>query len=320
MEWADDVANRPRRANAGSHLQELLQNGLDEEDERDLLELDENSSSDTSFTLSSDEETIDEVESDFDAEEVAGVLEGEAVETEATVRRAERQERQRERQKKLQRTQNFSKAAAHDRAIQKKLQQRQREKTRRQQEPRRKRERKTNAGASSDSSSASSSASSVRGDSSDDEGDAAIDLRRRVRHRPAPTIPCAQRLVEAHARAAARRAEQAALAEGAGDDSGAEAAATLHTHRGLNMGKARQRSRRSAGQRRHGGQTGAMADEDEPRFRARQPVPLFVDPRIALYGGPAQRVGYCSGVSVLQKYGVPTILSFSEDLPPVFRK
>lgn len=324
MEWADDVANRPRRANAGNHLQELLENGLDEEDERDLLQLD-NSSSDTSFTLGTDEETIDEVESDFDAEEVAGVLEGEAVETEATVRRAERQERQRERKKKLQRTRNFSKAAVHDRAMQKKVQRIQRRSQTREQP--RKRERKERVGSAPDASSASPSASSTTSDDDDgnsntnaDGAEAVIDLRQRVRHRPAPTIPCEQRLAEAQERAASRRAAQAALAEGGGgEEDAADAGAMMNTHRGLNMDKMSQRARRKAKARRLGGSAGDAINGDTPSL-ALQPMPFFASPRLALYGGTPQRIGYCSSVSVLEKFSVPSVISFSEHLPPVFQR
>ncbi|KPA79168.1 hypothetical protein ABB37_05670 [Leptomonas pyrrhocoris] len=312
MEWADDVANRPRRANAGSRLQELLQNGLDEEDEKDLQRWD-NSSSDTSFTLGSDEETIDEVDSDFDAEEVAGVLEGEAVETEATVRRAERQERQRERKRRLQRTQNFSKAAAHTHALQKKLQERQKDATERQR--RRKRERD----GSNDSSSSLSTSTSSEDDSTsggDGEKSEVPDLRQQVRHRPAPTISCARRLAEAHDRAAAHRAAQAALAEqgggGGGDEGPGDAAAMLNTHRGLNVGRTRHRPRRNAGRFGETVLNGGVAGRASPS------MPVFVSPRIALYHSVPQRIRYCSGVSVLAMYKVPSILSFSERLPAVF--
>ncbi|KPI86028.1 hypothetical protein ABL78_4897 [Leptomonas seymouri] len=311
MEWADDVGDRPRRANAGSHLQELLQRGLDEEDEKDLLQWG-NSSSDTSFTLGSDEEAIDELESDFDAEEVAGVLEGEAVETEATVRRAERQERQRERQRRMQRAQQLSKTAAHDRALRQKRQQRENKAEQR----RRKRERKGNT-----SSPSSSSPSEADSTSSDDGEEAeAVDLRQQVRHRLKPTIPCAQRLAEALDRAAARRAAQAALAEvGGGGEGLGDAGAMLNAHQGMNMGKARQPSRRNAGARRFGGRVEATAVEDGVARHAAQPMPVFLSPRIALYTTVPQRIRYSSGVSVLEKYKVPTILSFSEGLPPAFQ-
>ncbi|TPP52250.1 YL1 nuclear family protein [Leishmania donovani] len=285
MEWADDVVNRPRRANAGNRLQELLANGLDEEEEKALQALSD-ASSDTSFTLGSDEETVDEVESDFDAEEVGGTLEGEDVETEASVRRAERQERQLERRKKLQRSQNFSKVAARDRA-------QRLESTKRQE----KRQRGTD------------------------------DAERRVRHRPVPTIPCSQRLAEAYARAAALRAAQAAAeaprdgnAEGASFSGGA---GVVYTHRGLNMLKARQRARRP--------QHSSNSTMPRSAWEAREalsapvegtisePIPVCVSPRIALYEGIPQRVGYSSGASVLQRFRVPTVVSFSAALPPVLQ-
>eukprot|EP00796_Vickermania_ingenoplastis_P007470 gene7470-5265_t len=94
---------RPRRANAGALLKQLLATGLDEEEEA-LLAAYDTANSDSSYEPSTDEETVDEVESDFSAEEVQGVLEGEVVETDATLRRDERKERilnRRRQQKRL---------------------------------------------------------------------------------------------------------------------------------------------------------------------------------------------------------------------------
>ncbi|CAJ1989198.1 YL1 nuclear protein [Leishmania donovani] len=323
MEWADDVVNRPRRANAGNRLQELLANGLDEEEEKALQALSD-ASSDTSFTLGSDEETVDEVESDFDAEEVGGTLEGEDVETEASVRRAERQERQLERRKKLQRSQNFSKVAARDRAQRlestKRQEKRQRGTDDAERVPRQRQPRKDEAVAENDD---------EDGEEEDDEdgSDDVIDLRQRVRHRPVPTIPCSQRLAEAYARAAALRAAQAAAeaprdgnAEGASFSGGA---GVVYTHRGLNMLKARQRARRP--------QHSSNSTMPRSAWEAREalpapvegtisePIPVCVSPRIALYEGIPQRVGYSSGASVLQRFRVPTVVSFSAALPPVLQ-
>lgn len=303
MEWADDVANRPRRANAGSRLQELLQRGLDEEDEKDLLNLD-NSSSDTSFTLGSDEEAMDEVESDFDAEEVAGVLEGEAVETEATVRRAERQARQQVRQQRLKRTQAFSKSAAHDRAAQ---QRRRKQQKQQQQQQRKKRSRgDADGGGSGGASSASVSSGG------EEEEEEVIDLRQRVRHRPAPTIPCAQRLAEARDRAVARRAAQAVLdEEGGGEEEVNASLSLLHGQRG---GRGQ---RRGGKPRRTGGRLEEMKGEGGGAPVG--VVPQVVSPRIALYEGVAQRIGYSSGVSIRERFHVQTVVSFSEGLPAAFQ-
>ncbi|KAG5503462.1 hypothetical protein JKF63_05601 [Porcisia hertigi] len=299
MEWADDV-NRPRRANAGNRLQELLANGLDEEEEKALQALSD-ASSDTSFTLGSDEEAMDEIESDFDAEEIGGTLEGEAVETEALVRRAERHERQLERQKKLRRSQNFSEMAARDRLQRlrssKKL---------------KKRQRSTKSGAVSEN-------DDENGEEEDDEdgSDDAVDLRQRVRHRPAPTIPCSQRLAEAHARAAAFRAARTA-AESPGDGSTEErngkstGSGDMLTHQGLGERKVQQRGRRPQ-------YTRSTARRSGWATRGGLAAPVFVSPRIALYEGIQQRVGYSSGVSVLKRFRVPTVVSFSAALPPVLQ-
>lgn len=293
MEWADDVGHRPRRANAGGRLQELLANGLDEEEELALRELSD-ATSDTSFSLSSDEETIDEVESDFSDEEVAGVLDGEDVETDVTLRRGERRERQQQRQRQLQRNQKFSKAAARDR--EKQL----RQLARRQGSP------------------ASSDAGSSRSDKEDVE---TVDLRRAVRQRPAPTTPCAQRLAEAMERAKAVRLAEAEAAQREDGDGGASPV-LLHMHYGLNMGKAPQRRAASwqVGQRKRlrGGKNGwGLSDASlHDELVAPSASVVVPSPRIALYEGyTPQRVSYRSGVSVLRDFGVPTVMSFSERLP-----
>lgn len=102
MELNEEHLRRPRRSTAGNLLQELLQNGLDDEEEA-VLQAYDSVYSDSSFSISSDEETIDEVESDFSDEELSGVLEDEDIEVEddATIRRAERKERAAARKKQL---------------------------------------------------------------------------------------------------------------------------------------------------------------------------------------------------------------------------
>lgn len=100
MELNDDRLLRPRRAAAGNLLQDLLVHGLDQEEEAVLAAYD-GESSDSSFLVSSDEETVDEVDSDFSAEELSGVLEDEDVEDDATIRREERREKAAEKKKKM---------------------------------------------------------------------------------------------------------------------------------------------------------------------------------------------------------------------------
>ncbi|KAG5504015.1 hypothetical protein GH5_04876 [Leishmania sp. Ghana 2012 LV757] len=320
MEWADDVVDRPRRANAGNRLQELLANGLDEEEEKVLQALSD-ASSDTSFTLGSDEEAIDEVESDFDAEEVGGTLEGEAVETEVAVRRAERQERQLVRRKKLQRSQTFAKSTARDRS------QRLQRTTR---QERRQRDTKNVDQAPGQRQPHKDGAASENDDEEEDDEDGsddAMDLRQRVRHRPAPTISCSQRLAEAHARAAALRAAQAAAkapgyGSADGDNSSGGGAGVMHTDRGLSVTRARQRARRSqhnSSTARRSGWEATAALPTGVGGNLSEPLPVFVSPRIALYEGIPQRVGYKSGASVLQRFRVPTVVSFSAALPPVLQ-
>ncbi|CAJ1008940.1 putative YL1 nuclear protein [Leishmania naiffi] len=324
MERADDVVDRPRRANAGNRLQELLANGLDEEEEKALQALSD-ASSDTSFTLGSDEEAMDEVESDFDAEEVGGTLEGETVETEAMVRRAERLGRQLERRKKLQRSQNLSKMAGRDRAQRpqrtKKQEKRQRDTNDTDRFPRQRQPHKGGAVSENDGEDGEE-------DGDEDGSDDVIDLRQRVRHRLAPTIPCSQRLAEAHTRAAALREAQAAAevhGDGHAEDesSSSGGAGVMHMRRGLSTGKAQQRARRpqcnssSTARRSAWEATAALSTPVDGSMSG--PLPVFVSPRIALYEGISQRVRYSSGTSVLQRFHVPTIVSFSAALPPVLQ-
>lgn len=101
MELNEERLRRPRRAAAGNLLQDLLQHGLDAEEEA-VLEAYDTENTDSSFSISTDEETVDEVESDFSEEELSGVLEDEEIEPEETViRREERKERAAIRKKKL---------------------------------------------------------------------------------------------------------------------------------------------------------------------------------------------------------------------------
>ncbi|KAK7194143.1 YL1 nuclear protein [Novymonas esmeraldas] len=329
MEWADDVVGRPRRANAGSRLQELLEKGLEDEEEELALQALSDAATDSTFTLGSDEEAVDDVESDFDAEEVGGVLEGEAVETEASVRRAEREARQREQQRMRQRSQRFSAAAARDRAMRLGSTAHSQKQSRR----------GGGGGGGADRTSRLQSTTQRGGgggageDDTEDDGDddvtgTASDLRQSVRHRPPPTIACDQRLAEARARAAALRAAQAAAdsgVDGHGSGSGvatAVASGVMQTHRGLNVGKTRPRARRAP----HGGGGGrsgwaspmVVGAEVAEGGRA-ECAPVLASRRIALYDGVCQRVAYSSGVSVLRRFGVPTIISFSIAIPPAMQ-
>ncbi|RNF20829.1 uncharacterized protein Tco025E_03720 [Trypanosoma conorhini] len=99
--WDVEDSRRPRRANRGSMMQELLEKGLNSEEENLLNDLSD-ATTDSTFS-SSGEEAMDEIDSDFSDEEVEGVLDGAEVTTEAMLRREERQERQKERQRALRR-------------------------------------------------------------------------------------------------------------------------------------------------------------------------------------------------------------------------
>lgn len=98
MELSESRALRPRRSTAGNRMSDLLSTGLDEEEEA-LFNQYDSLYSDSSFSVSSDEETVDEVDSDFSDEEEAGTLEGEVVETEKDLRKAERLEKQKVKRK-----------------------------------------------------------------------------------------------------------------------------------------------------------------------------------------------------------------------------
>ncbi|EAN93617.1 hypothetical protein C3747_11g468 [Trypanosoma cruzi] len=95
--WDVEDGRRPRRANRGTLLQELLEKGLNSEEENLLNDLSD-ATTDSTFS-SSGEEAMDEIDSDFSDEEVEGVLDGTEVTTEAMLRREEREERQKERQR-----------------------------------------------------------------------------------------------------------------------------------------------------------------------------------------------------------------------------
>ncbi|RHW67262.1 YL1 nuclear protein [Trypanosoma brucei equiperdum] len=92
---ADD---RPRRANRGNMLQNLLEKGLNSDEEKFLNNLSD-ATSDSTFTTS--EEAVDEIDSDFSDEEIEGVLEGTTIVTDAALEREERLERKKERQKSM---------------------------------------------------------------------------------------------------------------------------------------------------------------------------------------------------------------------------
>ncbi|ORC88720.1 uncharacterized protein TM35_000151510 [Trypanosoma theileri] len=99
--WDVEESRRPRRANRGNLLQELLEKGLNSDEEHLLNDLSD-ATTDSTFSASG-EEAMDEIDSDFSDEEVEGVLDGEEVETEAMLQQRERQERKKERQQALRR-------------------------------------------------------------------------------------------------------------------------------------------------------------------------------------------------------------------------
>ncbi|ESL07799.1 hypothetical protein TRSC58_04508 [Trypanosoma rangeli SC58] len=99
--WDVEDSLRPQRANRGNLMQELLEKGLNSEEENLLNDLSE-ATTDSAFS-SSGEEAMDEIDSDFSDEEVEGVLQDAEVTTEAMLRREEREERQKERQRALRR-------------------------------------------------------------------------------------------------------------------------------------------------------------------------------------------------------------------------
>ncbi|RNF07583.1 hypothetical protein TraAM80_03266 [Trypanosoma rangeli] len=99
--WDVEDSLRPRRANRGNLMQELLEKGLNSEEENLLNDLSE-ATTDSAFS-SSGEEAMDEIDSDFSEEEVEGVLHDAEVTTEAMLQQEERQERQKERQRALRR-------------------------------------------------------------------------------------------------------------------------------------------------------------------------------------------------------------------------
>lgn len=396
MELSDRRAARERRPNAGSKLAELLQDGLDSEEERALQALDD--SSDTSFTPSSDEEAVDEIESDFSAEEVEGTLEGEAVESEASIRREERKERQQTKQRTQQRLNRFSQAAALDAAAARRRRAhhspRSRDSSERGGSERKpshdakgkKRHRsgeesswavraERTARSTSVSSSASSSSSSGSGETDSDgastvsssertsegrrrhhhhsrhgkprnrgaasspkeeeeEEEAEVELRRLVRHRPPPSIDLHTRLAEAYERAKETRLASASAAALAVEGAAALPlfARDVHGGRNYNVGKTpRQTSKRaknavagslwsydgsrSAAQQPLTGEKGVMASE-----RGDTPVwpTAAADRRVYLYAGTTpQHVCIHSSQRALETYAVSTVVSFSQELPPV---
>ncbi|KAH9597245.1 Vps72/YL1 family [Trypanosoma melophagium] len=99
--WDVEESRRSRRANRGNLLQELLEKGLNSDEEHLLNDLSD-ATTDSTFSASG-EEAMDEVDSDFSDEEVEGVLDGAEVETDAMLQQQERQERKKERQQALRR-------------------------------------------------------------------------------------------------------------------------------------------------------------------------------------------------------------------------
>ncbi|KEG07066.1 hypothetical protein DQ04_11051020 [Trypanosoma grayi] len=110
--WDVEDPRRPRRANRGNLLPELLEKGLNSEEEELLHDLSD-ATTDSTFSASG-EEAMDEIDSDFSDEEEEGVLDGAVVETEAMVQRAEREERRRERQRAHRRVGGKGAAASAD--------------------------------------------------------------------------------------------------------------------------------------------------------------------------------------------------------------
>lgn len=187
MELHESRLERPRRALAGNLLNELLASGLEEEEEA-LLQAFDKSNSDSSFTVSSDEETIDEVESDFSDEELEGTLDGELVETEATLRREERLDKMKKRQKEIQQT--FFRAPGGHR----KKQAKKKTTAARGDEDRDGEEEDEEGGSEASGSDTSQSRRPPTAETNDS-------LAAPIRYRPPPTIPLEERLAAALSRA-----------------------------------------------------------------------------------------------------------------------
>lgn len=234
MELAEGRSRRPARANAGSNLQALLERGLDSEEERLLAENSEDSS-DSSFTVGSDVEVDDEIDSDFSNEEIEGTLRGEEVETEKDVRRAERRERRAARSQAQRRMETFAsrlasaqhrrrsdaKTAKSDKKVGRKHTRHRsshgmmedahgatKSKTRRGRVGPAEDKSQTGAELSAEYRLGEKKSEDDNEDEDDEEGEeeendvnASLDLRSVVRHRPAPTIPHAVRMQAALARA-----------------------------------------------------------------------------------------------------------------------
>ncbi|KAH8604512.1 putative YL1 nuclear protein [Trypanosoma vivax] len=94
--WVVTEGRRPRRSNRGSMMQELLEKGLDSEEERLLNNLSD-VTSDSTCTAS--QEAVDEVDRDFSDEEIEGVLDGADVENAATLMGEEKHDREIKRQR-----------------------------------------------------------------------------------------------------------------------------------------------------------------------------------------------------------------------------
>lgn len=327
MELAEGRTGRSRRANAGSLLSDLLAKGLDAEEE-ELLRAYSDATSDSSFSEGSDEEAIDEVDSDFSAEEVLGTLEGEAVETEKDIRRMERAERQRERARHVSRSGAFAKRAAAAVA-----------KAKATAAAPRARPAKRRAGRDG---------SDLDDDEEDEEeeeegGGGALDLRKAVRARRAPTIPLDVRLAAAHARAAAQREGHDADEAAEGGDGALPFSPLREDATGsFNVGIRRRRRGRggtaaaaSAAATAGGGvatrrgrwggvATGGLSAASVAGTGAAGGLALAAatdarDWRCRLYAGDEpQRVRVQCGRGAQAAAGVNTIVSFSAGLPPIF--
>ncbi|CCW66015.1 unnamed protein product [Phytomonas sp. Hart1] len=183
---------RPRRANAGNLLRELLEKGLDSGEEKLLQDYDD-ATTDSSFTSPSDGESEDEVDSDFSDEEEEGTLKGELVETEATARRDERKERKEEKQRQIRRLERFQSLPS---------------------KPRGKSQDWRPTPHAKQTTAPTENAVHQLGEEGEDE---TTDLRRAVRHRARSTIPLATRLAQAHARAREVRRQEQLLANSPND-------------------------------------------------------------------------------------------------------
>ncbi|CCW62555.1 unnamed protein product [Phytomonas sp. EM1] len=296
---------RPRRANAGNLLRELLEKGLDSDEEKLLQEYDD-ATTDSSFISPSDEETEDEVDTDFSDEEVEGTLKGELVETEATAQREERRERREEKQRQMRRLNQFRTPKARPGVKPgrggHKLQ----------------REVKRDRPESHPPPRGSSETNSTDHDDGEEADDEKMDFLRVLRHRPPPTIPLATRLAQAHARAREVRQQQQLLASNSAAANEEATRSPVNPPHPTLSGHPKNQCGGGGGTSRKRMHARARLASAEALSR---PPSLPQDRRAWLYAGPTpQRVGYHSSQTVMERFHVPVVISFSKQLPPVFQK